>query len=130
VMFELEYKRLPVYEEYHLRFGTYYTAFINARDDAGIQRSIEDIRSNRAIFVMPHEIRRAVGGAPHAGGIRALADLLSGAHTAGSDLAFVLAKSYDRLTKPMVDFVTAEYVVLYDRDGLVAYGPRDLAPHE
>jgi hypothetical protein len=123
LMYDLDYYSLPVYRKLSLRYPTYYTMLINSRTPEGIARTITEVRAARAIVV----IRRGdlQGGAPaaRAGGIRRIADTLSGAHTVGSDLAGLLGDSKARLVLPFLEFVRREYRPLWEGHGLIALGP-------
>jgi hypothetical protein len=125
VMYEMEYVSLPVFRDFGLRYGSYYTMLITARDYQGIDRAIADIRRSGAVVVARKQDLASLGRTHRSSGVLRLFDRLSGAHTAGSDLNELLLKSRSRLTKPFVEFVANEYVPLYERHGLVAYGPRN-----
>jgi hypothetical protein len=124
LMYEMEYSSLPVYRDFGLRYPTYYTMLINARDMEGVNRVIDDVRGNRAIVVARAQDLHGLQPPRRSTGVLRLLDVLSGAHTAGSDLNAVLMKSRSRLTDPFLAFVRAEYVPVYDRNGLMAFAPR------
>jgi len=124
LMYEMEYSSLPVYRDFGLRYATYYTMLINARDMEGVNRVIDDVRGNRAIVVARAQDLHGLEPQRRSTGVLRLLDVLSGAHTAGSDLNAVLMKSRSRLTDPFLAFVRAEYVPVYDRNGLMAFAPR------
>jgi hypothetical protein len=124
VMYEMEYSSLPVYRDFKLRYPSYFTMLITARDDDGIQRVIRDVRDKQAIVVARKQDMAGLERTHRSTGIWHVLDVLSGAHTAGSDLNELLLKSRTRLTQPFLIFVETEYAPLYDRGGLVAYGPR------
>lgn len=127
VMYDLDYYSLPVYRRLSLRYPTYYTMLINARTPEGIARAIEEIRAARAIVVLR---RGDLWGEPspaRPGQLRRIADVLSGAHTVGSDLEGLLATSKARLVRPFLDFVRREYRPLWEGHGLIALGPREPA---
>lgn len=123
VMYEMEYASLPVFRDFGLRYATYFTMLINARDDNGIERAISEIRRKGAVVVARKQDLAGLERAHRSTGIWRLLDVLSGAHTAGSDLNELLLRSRTRLTRSFLAFVETEYVPLYDRHGLVAYGP-------
>lgn len=125
LMHDLEYASLPVYREFRLRYATYFTMLINARDAAGIERSITDVRRRGAVVVLRKQRPDGPARDARVSGATRLLDLVSGAHTQNSDLNVILEKSRSRLIRPFLDFVQREYVVLYDHNGLVAYGPRN-----
>ena len=124
VMYEMEYASLPVYREFRLHYGSYFTMLITARDYEGIERAISDIRRSGAVVVARKQDLSGLARARRSSGVVRLLDVLSGAHTAGSDLNELLLRSRTKLTQPFVAFVETEYVPLYDRHGFVAYGPR------
>jgi hypothetical protein len=124
VMYEMEYSSLPVYRDFRLRYATYYTMLITARDRAGMQDVIDQIRAKRAVVVAREQDVGGLEPPRRSTGLTRVLDVLSGAHTAGSDLNAVLMKSRARLTAPFLEFVRTEYVQVYGRNGLVAYGPR------
>ena len=97
---------------------------MNARNEQGIRRAIDEVRDQKTIVIMRkqdlHGFERPL---PPGEFWRAL-NILSGAHTRGSDLAGLLLKSKNRLMAPFLDFVQAEYVPVYDQGLLIAFGPR------
>jgi hypothetical protein len=123
VMYEMEYASLPVYRDFGLRYGTYFTMLITARDEQGMRRAIDEVRASRAIVVVRKQDLDGLERPRQSSGFTRLFDTLSGAHTAGSDLNALLLRSRTRLTAPFLKFVQTEYRPLYDRDGLVAFGP-------
>ena len=124
LMYEMEYSSLPVYRDFGLRYATYYTMLITARDSAGVSEVVEDIKRKRAVVVARKRDLRGLQPPRRSTGLVRLLDLLSGAHTAGSDLNAVLMKSRSRLTEPFLEFIRTEYVPVYDHNGLIAFGPR------
>lgn len=124
LMYEMEYASLPVFRDFKLRYATYFTMLITARDHAGIERAIGEIRRKGAVVVARKQDLSGLERPRRSAGVWKWLDVLSGAHTAGSDLNEALLKSRTRLTQPFLAFVQTEYVPLYDRHGLVAYGPR------
>lgn len=124
VMYELEYASLPVFRDFGLHYATYFTMLITARDHDGIERAISEIRREGAVIVARKQDLSGLERVRRSSGVWRWLDVLSGAHTAGSDLNEVLLRSRTRLTRPFLAFVQTEYVPLYDRHGLVAYGPR------
>lgn len=124
VMYEMEYSSLPVYRDFKLRYATYYTMLITARDQAGIEQVIDEVRSRRAVVVVRKENLSSLQPQRRSTGVLRWFDGLSGAHTAGSTLNDVLLKSRSRLTAPFLKFVQTEYKPIYHHNGLIAYGPR------
>jgi hypothetical protein len=123
MMYEMEYSSLPVYRDFHLRYAGYYTMLINARDPAGIEDVIDDVRRKGAVVVIRKDDLSGPKRIRASSGLVYWLDLLSGAHTAGSDLNELLLQSRARLTAPFLKFVQTEYAPIYDHNGLVAYGP-------
>jgi hypothetical protein len=124
LMYEMEYSSLPVYRDFGLRYATYYTMLINARDTAGVNTVIDDVRHHQAIVVARARDLHGLEPPPRSRAVVRLLDLLSGAHTAGSDLNAVLMKSRSRLTDPFLAFIRREYIPVYERNGLMAFAPR------
>ena len=124
LMYGMSYNSLPVYRDLGLRYPTYFTMLTNARNEQGIRRAIDEVRDQKTIVIMRkqdlHGFERPL---PPGEFWRAL-NILSGAHTRGSDLAGLLLKSKNRLMAPFLDFVQAEYVPVYDQGLLIAFGPR------
>lgn len=124
VMYEMEYYSLPVYREFALRYPTYATMLHNARDHAGIHRAIDEVRSqNAVVIVRTQDLRGPVRPRESRGAWRVL-DLITGAHTSGSDLNAVLLRSRNELTRPFLEFLERDCVRVYEGHGLVAFAPR------
>jgi hypothetical protein len=124
VMYEMEYSSLPVYRDFKLRYATYYTMLITARDQAGIEQVIDEVRSRQAVVVVRKENLSSLQPHRRSMGVLRWFDSLSGAHTAGSTLNEVLLKSRTRLMAPFLKFVQTEYKPIYHHNGLIAFGPR------
>lgn len=124
VMYEMEYYSLPVYRELGLRYPTYATMLHNARDHAGIRRAISEVRTQNAVVI----VRRSDLGGPsrarESQGVWRVLDLVTGAHTSGSDLNAVLLRSRNELTRPFLEFLERDCVRVYENDELVAFAPR------
>tara|TARA_B100001013_G_scaffold186813_1_gene112729 strand:+ start:44 stop:589 length:546 start_codon:yes stop_codon:yes gene_type:complete len=124
LMYDLSYNSLPVYRELDLRYPTYFTMLRNARDEQGIRRSIDEVRTQKAIVVVRKQDLIGIEDPQLPAKFWRVLDMLSGAHTRGSDLAGMMLKSNNRLMSPFLAFVQAEYVPLYDQGLLIAFGPR------
>ena len=124
LMYGMAYNSLPVYRELGLRYPTYYTMLRNARDEQGIRRSIDEVRTQKTIVVVRKQDLIGIEDPQLPAKFWRVLDLLSGAHTRGSDLAGMMLKSNNRLMSPFLAFVQAEYVPLYDQGSLIAFGPR------
>ncbi len=124
LMYDMSYNSLPVYRELDLGYPTYFTMLRNARDEQGIRRSIDEVRTQRAIVVVRKQDLRGFESPQRSAEFWRVLDVLSGAHTRNSDLAGVILKSKNRLMAPFLAFVQAEYVPLYDQGLLIAFGPR------
>jgi hypothetical protein len=123
LMLNLDYFSQPVYQGEHLRYVGYYPMLITSRTPAGINQMIDEVRAHRAIVIAkPADLGPFVPTAGSTGVIKML-DLVSGAHSAGSNLAEDLGRNQHRLFEPFTAFVRTEYRPLCERDGLVAYGP-------
>ena len=101
----------------------YSTMLITARDEEGIRRAIDEIRAERAIVVVRRQDLQGLEQPHRSGGVRRALDLATGAHTQGSALNAALLRSKTRLMAPFLDFVQHEYRLLYERAGLMAFGP-------
>lgn len=123
VMYDLDYYSFPVYRQLRLRYPMYYTMLINARTHEGIERAIDEVRSAGAIVLIRKEDLDGVRPWTRAPRWRIL-DVLSAAHTAGSDLTITLLASKTNLVAPFLAFLRAEYRPIWQRDGIVALGPR------
>ena len=124
LMYDMSYNSLPVYRELDLRYPTYFTMLRNARDEQGIRRSIDEVRTQKAIVVVRKQDLIGIEDPQLPAKFWRVLDVLSGAHTRGSDLAGMMLKSNNRLIAPFLAFVQAEYVPLYDQGSLIAFGPR------
>jgi hypothetical protein len=123
VMYEMEYNSLPVYRDLRLKYATYSTMLITARNETGIRRAIEEVRQRRAAVVVRKHDLAGLERPRRSTPLFRLLDLVSGAHTAGSELNALLLTSKTRLMTPFLSFVRTEYAPVYDRDGLVAFVP-------
>ena len=124
LMYDMAYNSLPVYRDLGLRYPTYFTMLTNARNEQGIRRAIDEVRNQKAIVIMRKQDLHGFERPLRSEELWRVLDMLSGAHTRGSDLAGVLLKSKNRLMAPFLAFVQAEYVPVYDQGLLVAFGPR------
>lgn len=124
VMYEMEYSSLPVYRDFGLKYATYFTMLNTSRDEAGIARVIDEIRSRHAMIIARKQDLSGVVQPRHSAGLLRVLDTLSGAHTAGSELAGVLLKSKTRLMAPFLEFLRDECVPVFDHNGLVAFRAR------
>jgi hypothetical protein len=124
VMYEMEYYSLPVYREFGLRYPTYATMLHNARDHAGIARAIDEVRTQNAIVIVRKQDLRGPVRPRESGGALRVLDLVTGAHTSGSDLNAVLLGSRNELTRPFLEFLERDCVRVYESDGLVAFAPK------
>lgn len=123
LFFEMEYYALPVYREFHLRYGAYDSLLFNARTLAGMQKNVEYLKRSHAVIVIrASDLNGHAPDPPHAAGWRWL-DVLSGAHTHGSRLAAHLVTSRARLSQPILDLIRTNYRLAYDVNGLRGYIP-------
>jgi hypothetical protein len=124
LMYDLEYYSLPVYREFGLRYPTYFTMLMNARDEQGVRRFIDEVRDQEAFVIIARSTLGTAKPLVTSSGLRRVIDTLSGAHTRGSELAVSGFMSKQRLVVPFLAFLKSEYVPIYERGGLVAFGPR------
>lgn len=124
VMYEMEYSSLPVYRDFRLRYPMYSTMLITARDAAGIREAIDEVLASRAIVIIRKQDLHELDRPRRSTGLWRVLDLFSGAHTGGSELNALLLQSKTRLMSPFLEFVQTEYLPLYDRQGLLAFGPK------
>lgn len=124
LMYDLEYYSLPVYREFGLRYPTYFTMVVTARDARGVRRFIEEVRDRNAIVVVSRSFLATEEPQVTSAGFWGMLDSLAGAHTRGSKLAVSAFRSKQRLEAPFLAFLQTEYVPKYERGGLVAFGPR------
>jgi hypothetical protein len=122
LMYDLEYYSLPVYREFGLRYPTYFTMMVNAREPRGVRRFIEEVRDRNAIVVVPRSSLGTAEPAVTSAGFWGMLDSLSGAHARGSKLAVSAFRSKQRLEAPFLVFLESEFVPMYERGGLVAFG--------
>jgi len=123
-MYDMDYNSLPVYRDLQLRYPTYAAQLMTARNHAGIQEAIDQIREKRAIVVAKKQDLGSPTEPARSAGLRRVLDLLSGAQSGGSNLSAVQLKSKRRLMAPFLNFLQSELVPLYEHNGFIAFGPK------
>lgn len=126
LMFQLDYYSYPVYRKLGLRYPTYFTFLTNARTFNDVDLVIAQLEQSRAVVLARRSDLVPAMVESHRSGLQHWLDRLSGAHTAGSELAEMMRASEERLLEPLRRFLADSYSVGPEEDGIVALLPREV----